>query len=101
MKKIINGKMYNTETAEIIASWDNGLCGNDFNACSETMYRKKTGEFFLHGEGGANTIYSEQNGDWRSGSSVIIPYTEEEARTWLEEKGDADTYEAIFGQVEE
>ena len=30
MKKIINGKMYNTETAKEIGSWNNGRYRSDF-----------------------------------------------------------------------
>jgi len=51
MKKIINGKRYDTETAQLIgsASYSNRT---DFRFWSEELYRKKTGEFFLYGEGG-------------------------------------------------
>lgn len=46
MKKIINGKMYNTETAEFIDSYESGY-PKDFAYVYEALYRKKTGEFFL------------------------------------------------------
>lgn len=55
MKKIINGKMYNTETATELGNFWNGLSTNDFRNLSETLYRKKNGEFFLYGQGGAMT----------------------------------------------
>ena len=54
MKQIINGKKYDTETAERLACEDAGLPVNDFAYWCEELYRKKTGEFFLHGEGGEN-----------------------------------------------
>lgn len=101
MKKIINGKKYDTDTAELLSQWDNGLYGNDFNSCSEDLYKKKTGEFFLHVEGGANSKYSKSSGNSSCGSSDIIPMTETEAKEWFEAKGDADKYEEIFGEVEE
>ncbi len=101
MKKIINGKKYDTETAEVIGYWSNHLGSNDFNSLSETLYKKKTGEFFLYGEGGANTRYSKSNGNSSWGSSTIIPFAEREAMDWLEEHGDADRYEEVFGEVEE
>ena len=102
MKKIINGKKYNTETAESVAEWDNGLGYGDFGRCAETLYRKRTGEFFVHGRGGARTQYAERCGNncWCGGED-ITPMTEEEAREWCEGKTDADTYEAIFGEVAE
>ena len=40
MKRIINGKSYNTETAEELARGDNGLYG-DFGYCRESLYRTK------------------------------------------------------------
>lgn len=100
MKKIINGKMYNTETAKCLASWFNGSIS--FDMCQEWLYRKKTGEYFLYGEGGASSKYSEYCGfDQWSGGSAFTPLTEEEAREWAEQKLDADDYVSIFGEVEE
>ena len=49
MKKIINNKMYNTETATEVASYDNGCYLSDFRHFREELYRKRTGEFFLYG----------------------------------------------------
>lgn len=102
MKKIIDSKMYNTETAELIQEWDNGIYGADFQRCSEELYRKKTGEFFLHGEGGPLTKYAVSYGAQNVGwGEIIIPFSEAEAKDWMETNGDADKYEEIFGTVEE
>lgn len=102
MKKIINGKMYNTETAKEMGSHWNGYPRSDFNYCEETLYRKKTGEYFLYGDGGAATCYSYSVGqNCRSGGEDIVPLTEEEAKTWAERSLDADEYIEIFGEVEE
>ena len=102
MKKIINGRMYDTETAEKIEEWDNGIYGNDFRSCEETLYKKKTGEYFIYGSGGANSKYSIPCGsNGRSGSSDIIPLTKDEAKIWMEEKGDPDAYTKEFGEVPE
>lgn len=101
MKKIINGRKYDTETAKEIGCWSNGYpCGN-FNWCQETLYKKKTGEYFLYGEGGALTQYSRDTWDGRTGSSQIIPMTENEVKEWSENKLSCDEYEALFGEVEE
>jgi len=99
MKKIINGKVYNTETAQEVGSWSNHLGYRDFSHCDETLYRKKTGEYFLHGEGGPKSPYAEHtvNG-WGSGDA-IRPLTFDEAREWAEEHLDGDEYEAIFGAI--
>jgi hypothetical protein len=100
MKKIINGKKYDTDTAKSMLSWSNDR--TDFSYCHEELYRKKTGGFFLYGSGGPMSKYTKSCGDncW-SGAEEIIPLTEVEARKWAEEHGDADDYEAIFGEVEE
>ena len=102
MKKIINGKVYNTETAQEVGSWSNNLSYRDFNHCEEALYRKKTGEYFLYGVGGPRSPYAERVGDnsW-SGGSAIRPLTFEEAREWAEEKLSAEEYESIFGEVSE
>lgn len=99
MKKIINGKRYDTETAEALGEWDNGHYGRDFERCSETLYRKKNGEFFLHGEGGALSRYAKYYGGNVSGGEQIIVMTYAEAQGWAEEHLEADRYEAIFGEV--
>lgn len=102
MKKIINGKMYNTDTAKELAGWSSPGGRGDHSHYEETLYQKRTGEFFLYGEGGPMTRYAESAGQnqWRGGSK-IIPLAWEDAREWAENKLDADDYEEIFGEVSE
>ena len=102
MKKIINGKKYDTETAKEVGYWSNGGSWRDFSHVDETLYRKKTGEYFLFGEGGPQTRYAVSTGQnsW-TGGEKIIPLTHENARQWAEEHLDGDEYEAIFGEVTE
>ena len=102
MKKIINGSLYNTDTARIIGEWDNGYNGSDFNFCRETLHKTKAGKYFLHGEGGPMSKYSESRGnnEWGSGEH-IEPLTPETAQEWAEEHLTADEYAAAFGEPEE
>lgn len=102
MKKIINGKLYNTDTATQIAIYNNGYYINDFNCVYETLYRKRTGEFFIHGEGGAMSEYSVRcsDGSWCWGEK-IIPLTEKGAQRWAEVHLEADEYIKLFGEPEE
>lgn len=102
MKKIINGKRYDTVTAQELNFWHNMDDYRNFNYCKETLYRKRTGEFFLHGEGNAASKYAESVGQncWGSGEE-IIPLTEENARRWAEEHLSGEEYEEIFGEVSE
>jgi hypothetical protein len=101
MKKIINGKKYDTETAKELARRDNGFGCSEFDYVEETLYRKRTGEFFLYGTGGAASRYSTHCGNMWYGDERIMPLTEEEAKEWCEEYLDGDEYEGIFGEVEE
>lgn len=104
MKRIIDGRKYDTDTAIEVARHSNEgyvRCG-DFNWIDEALYRKKKGEYFLAGEGGANTEYAERLPDnWRSGGERITPMSKEEAMDWAEKYMDADEFEAEFGPVEE
>lgn len=52
-KKIINGKMYNTDTTQVIGTWDNGYTRGDFYFEEQTLHKKKTGEYFVYAHGGA------------------------------------------------
>lgn len=101
MKKVINGALYNTDTAKQLADWDNKLPGNDFGYCSETLYRTKAGKFFLHCEGGANSIYGEWHGNSGGFGEQINPLSAEQARHWAEQKLDGDQYAEIFGEPDE
>lgn len=102
MKKIIDGKTYNTETATLIANWDNGCYGNDFNACEESLYVSPKGTYFLAGEGGALSKYAQSVGsNGRCGGEGMEVLSKAEALKWCEEHDvDADTIATHF-EVEE
>lgn len=102
MKKIINGKMYDTDTAKVLGTWSSPHSVTDFAYYTETLHQKRTGEFFLFGDGGPASRYAAQveRSRWSSGSK-IIPLTWEDAQKWAEEHLDAKDYEAIFGEVSE
>lgn len=103
MKKIIRNKLYDTDTAtEIGVDCGGGQGPRDFRYWAERLYRKRTGEYFLHGEGGPLTQYARWlDGNNRSGGEKIIPMTYEAARSWAEEHLSADEYQAEFGPVDE
>ena len=102
MRKIINKKMYDTDTARLLAEYETDYRVNDFRWYREELYRKQTGEFFLYGEGNADSQYAKRiyGNTWTSGKE-IYPMSEEEARVWAETCVDVDQYIAIFGEVEE
>lgn len=93
--------MYSTETAEKLGEYWNGLSKSDFKHITEELYRKRTGEFFLYGEGGPLSPYALTEWGERYGSEQIKPLTMEQAQAWAEEKLTSEEYEAIFGEVSE
>lgn len=102
MKKIISNKLYDTETAREIASQSHGEGPRDINYCCETLYKKRTGEYFLHGEGGPASKYAKSTGlnNW-TGGEMIIPLDYKAATAWAEENMSADAYQEEFGPVSE
>ena len=102
VKKIINGKIYDTDTAKLVGEWYNGCYANDFNYCSEDLYQKRTGEFFIFGEGGANSKYSKSRGnnEW-CGGEKIVPLSFDAAKEWVEDHLTGDEYKEIFCEVED
>ena len=100
MKAIKNGKRYDTENSELIATYDNGLGISDFRNLSEDLYRTKKGNWFLVGSGGAMTKYSIPAGNMKSGSSDnIVPITETEAFEWLQHHEETYALEKYFSEV--
>lgn len=102
MKKIIEGKIYNTDTAREIGRYDY-LSATDFEHVSEVLYRTNKGSYFLYYEGGAMSKYGvdgQQRGSTRSSKGLRL-MTEAAAKTWATEYLEADEYIEIFGEVEE
>ncbi len=100
MRKIINNRSYDTDTAKELGSWSTACSASDGRSFSETLYQKRTGEFFLHGAGNPMSRYAERvdGSCWRCGEA-ITPLTYDRARQWAERHLDAEDYEGIFGAV--
>lgn len=96
MKKVINGKMFNTESAKMLGRWENDFPTNDFSYCKEELYLTKSGNYFLYGTGGPLSIYGKRIGSNIHGDSVINAFTESEAKEWAEEHLSGDEYENAF-----
>jgi hypothetical protein len=99
MKQVINKKVYNTETAECLAEYDNGLSGGDFHSLSESLYKTKKGAYFMHGVGGPMTEYAVRNGNNTSGSSKITPMIREEAIEWAESRKQTHLFDTEFADA--
>ncbi len=75
MKKIIKKKTYNTDTADLIQAITFGEFGEE-TGYEEKLYQTKKGDYFLYGYGGYESKYAEE---------TIIPFTTQEAESWLKE----------------
>lgn len=84
MKKVINGKLYNTDTAKQIGYDNDNPTGNWY----EYLYQKKTGEFFIEHWDAWNGCY-------------IDPISFREAQEWVEKHMDGDDYCNLFGEPDE
>jgi len=103
MKRIINRKVYNTETAIKIYSWDNGLNDSDFRIVDEVLYKTKNGRYFICGCGGALTKYAQSCGNnSMSGACQLWVVDKEEAMDWLEvHDGEEALLKYFKGEIEE
>ena len=98
MKKVIDGKLYNTQTAELIAEHESPrYYRSDFGWYIDRLYKTKRGAWFIEGEGHAASHWSRSCGQNCSGpGSGLKPITNEEARNWLEYHGEIDLLEKYF-----
>ena len=60
MKKVICKVEYDTEVSEVVAKFTSGEMG-DPAGYEETLYKTEAGKFFLYVNGGAESIYPEEN----------------------------------------
>lgn len=80
--------MYDTDTAKKLGDWYSDYAPNDFNYWHEALYKKRTGEYFLYGEGGPMSKYRQfayaGGPEDVEGGEDITPLTFNEARKWYE-----------------
>ena len=93
MKKIIEGRAYDTKTARILGEWSNDLPPSDFRYHAKTLYQTPRGAYFMHVSGGYLTKLR--------GSELIVVMSTYGAKFWAETYLTAAEYEAAFGAVEE
>jgi len=104
MKKIVNGKMYDTETAQEVYKYSI-LNPNSFIEFNETiLYKKKNGEFFFLAIG--NTWewdeYAVIDNEHGRMDAIIVPATIDDAKAWGEKYFmPVELYIEVFGKPEE
>lgn len=104
MKKIIDRKTYDTETATLLAESENqSAFQNDFEYWEEKLYRTPKGAYFIAGSGGAYSRYGRsEGGSTMSGGVGLRLVSRDEAIQWLENNDQVDVLEAEFqDEIEE
>lgn len=84
------GKTYDTETARVVLASDNGKADASPQFFRQTLYRKRTGEFFLHCEGGPESPAARFTRPGQSkplAGEFIQPVDAVGAREFVEEHG--------------
>jgi hypothetical protein len=96
MKKIIDGVLYNTQTAELVAEKCDNWDTHNFNFCHESIFRTKKGNFFFHGEGGAASKYAEYSGNSSSFGEIIRTLSDDQVFKLLESWNEVESLEQLF-----
>jgi hypothetical protein len=97
MRQIIDGKRYDTDTAEYLAGVPcHYQSRSDFNYEDTAIYRTKSGRYFIAGEGGPMTRWAHKAGNMWTNGSGIRPLSPEEARVHLEDANAQDALERYF-----
>lgn len=100
MKRVLNRTLYDTDAAEQIARYAPNTDRSDFHYRIETLYRTSDGQYFLHGEGGAQTKWAERSGKERYPGEDIEVLTDAEAVHWCERRSiDGDVVVEEFGDL--
>lgn len=101
MKQIINGRMYDTQTATLITTLDTDS-RSDFGWERTSLYRTPKGNYFLTGQGGPMSRWSckESGGNGWTGGSGIQPLDAAEALAFAEAAyADTDTIALYFADL--
>lgn len=96
MKQIINGKLYDTATADMIGRWSNCELYGDFSYIEENLYKTRKGNYFLCCYGGPLTGYGVTVGNERRFGVEIIPISMQEAIKWAERKFSVSEFRSMF-----
>lgn len=102
MKKVINGRMYDTETARMIGKVTLGE-PRSWDYHEEVLFKKRSGEYFFRLEGTTFSRCLEHIyiGIINASAERIQPTSKHIAKLWAEENLDGDTYIELFGKTED
>ncbi len=98
MKWSYQGVSYDTEKSTKLGSYVSDLPRNDLQYCECDLYITKNGEYFLAGEGGANTIFAH-GGDrhWSAGKGICPLYDQDSIWSWANRCMEKSDFLSHFG----
>ena len=101
MKQIIDSKVYNTETSELLHCWTNGHASSDFQWRSKALYRTGKGALFILHEGGPMTDMARSHGNSVGYGELIEVVSVEDAVAFLASHGGEDVILEHFPETVE
>ena len=101
MKRIIDGKTYNTDTATMICDTSNEYNRSDFKYEDSDLFVTKKGAYFIAGSGGGLSRFARRVSDGWADGDGIIPISREDALAECEKHGSTDDIEQFFGDMVE
>ena len=96
VSKRIDGRTYNTQSAYCIWTRVPYADRYDWNYYEEGLFVKRTGEFFIAGEGFGAYSTEYEDGSWGAGEDVL-PLDDDCARKWAKYYMPEKAYSEIFG----
>ncbi len=101
MKKVIDGRVYDTDKAQLLGEVQHGDYGN-FESWGQALYKSKSGLYFMNCWGGPLSQYGYScPGGNISGDDFIHPVNIEQAKNWSEKNMTGDEYIEAFGDPED
>lgn len=103
MKKIIGNKVFDTDTAQLIKRADHDNIRNGEGKCKQSLYRKRTGDYFLYVSGArTGTFHNLHLNDAKHDRERhIYCLTYEQARAWCEAEMSAEEWLENFEPTED
>ena len=101
MEKLIDGKLYLTDSAELIAeTYPNGTRDrSDFRFLREQLYVTDNGAYFIAAKGGPKTKYSQPAATGgTTGGEEIRALPEQDAFEWCQRHDEVDAAREHFSQ---
>jgi len=100
MRKVIQGKIYDTEKSHLIGEADANCSPTDFSYWEAGLYRTpRSGRYFLAGHGGPMTSWGQPVQGGMGGGSGIRPLDPEHALEWAEQHLDTEIVEKEFNDM--